>query len=55
MYGGRGGLGVGGVSTTFGGGLAVTGVPIAIVLGLSLAVVAAGLLLLRWGRVRRNG
>lgn len=50
MY--RGGFGIGGVSV--GGGLAATGVPIAITLVLAAVVVLTGLLLLRWGRVRRD-
>ena len=48
MYskGGTAGAGLGGV-------LASTGVPIAMSLILAFAVVVAGLLLLRWGKVRR--
>lgn len=48
MYKGGGIIGVGG------GGLAATGAPIAMTLLLALAVVIAGLLLLRWGKVRRG-
>lgn len=51
MYGGKGG-GVVGVGV--GGGLATTGAPIALTLILAFAVVLAGLLLLRWGKVRRG-
>jgi len=51
MYRG-GGSGIAGIS--IGGGLAATGVPIAISLLLAVALVFAGLLLLRWGKVRRG-
>ncbi len=37
-----------------GGGLAATGVPIAMTLILAFAVVIAGLLLLRWGKIRHG-
>jgi hypothetical protein len=49
MYGSRG---VGGVAVGA-GGLAASGVPIMITLILAVVLVLAGLLLLRWGRVRR--
>jgi hypothetical protein len=50
MY-GRGGA-IGGLTT--GGGLAATGVPIAMSVILAFFVVLVGLLLLRWGKVRRG-
>jgi hypothetical protein len=50
MYRGSGILGVG----VGGGSLAATGVPIAMTLILAFAVVVAGLLMLRWGKVRRG-
>jgi len=48
MYRGIGGVGVGG------GGLAATGAPIALTLVLAFIVTVAGLLTLRWGKVRRG-
>lgn len=48
MYGKGGLIGGGGV------GLATTGVPIAMILILAIIVVLTGLLLLRWGSVRRG-
>lgn len=44
--------GIGGVS--IGGGLAATGVPIMMTLIIAFVAVVAGLLLLRWGTVRRH-
>jgi hypothetical protein len=51
MYRGVGGLGAGGAGA---GGLAATGAPIALTLVLALVVTVAGLLTLRWGKVRRG-
>ncbi|MEP7177787.1 MAG: hypothetical protein ABI775_01740 [Pseudonocardiales bacterium] len=48
MYRGAGGIGAGA------GGLAATGAPIALTLILALIVTIAGLLTLRWGKVRRG-
>jgi hypothetical protein len=48
MYRGVGGVGLGGT------GLAATGVPIAMTLILAFVVTIAGLLTLRWGKVRRG-
>jgi hypothetical protein len=52
MYGSKGGgVIVGGAA---GGGLAMTGAPIAIAVVAAVVLVGAGLLMLRWGRVRRS-
>ncbi len=48
MYKGAGGIGLGG------GGLAATGAPIMFTLFLAAIVTIAGLLTLRWGKVRRG-
>lgn len=50
MYGPKGGGGVVGI----GGGLAATGVPIMMTIGLALILVLVGLLLLRSTSMRRN-
>jgi hypothetical protein len=54
MYGGRGagGVVVGGGAGV--GGLAATGVPIMLTILLAVALVAGGLLFLRWGTLRRG-
>lgn len=52
MYGSKGGGVIVGGAT--GGGLAMTGAPIAIAIVTALVLLAAGLLMVRWGRVRRS-
>jgi hypothetical protein len=52
MYGSRGGGMIAGGAT--GGGLAMTGAPIAIAIVSAVVLMSAGLLMLRWGRVRRT-
>ena len=52
MYGSKGGGVVVGGAT--GGGLAFTGAPIAIAIVAAVILVSAGLLMMRWGRVRRG-
>lgn len=52
MYGSKGGGVIVGGAT--GGGLAFTGAPIAIAVVTAIVLVSAGLLMMRWGRVRRT-